>query len=599
MSVVEQRYRAVLEVQAGMSVTEVAARFGVSRQSVHAWLVRYRESGLAGLMDRSHRPISCPHQLPGEVEVLVCELRRKHPRWGPVRLVHEIGRLGVVPVPSRMGVYRALVRHGLIEPRKRRGRREFVRWERDAPMALWQMDIVGGVFLADGTECKVVTGVDDHSRFCVIASVVPRATGRAVCLAFAAALRKFGVPGEVLTDNGKQFTDRFGRGGEVLFDRICRDNAIVHRLTQPRSPTTTGKVERFHQTLRRELLDEGVPFADVAAAQAAMDAWVSDYNTLRPHQSLGMACPADRFDTTHTRGEQELLPLRLPAAVRLAAVPQPRVQAPEPAQPEPTTGDEAAPKVVAPWTGGAVEFDRVVPPAGNMWVAGKQFWLGPARAGVRVTFWADTDVIHLSAGGTRIKSIRSHLSSADLAALAAHGGRQAGPPPLAKAADKAADKVAVEVDRTVNRTGSVGLGGRLVLAADILAGRRVGIRIEERTLMFFDPDTRELLRTRPNPFTAEQVQNLQGVRPAGPPPHTSSAPVTVQRRASATGVIVVCGQKVSVGRLHAGQIATVQVTDTTLTIELAGDDTRTVRRTTTTPVRNIKADRPRKAGQIV
>ena len=95
LSVVEQRYRAVLDVGSGVSVTEVAARYGVSRQSVHAWLGRYRESGLAGLMDRSKRPDSCPHQLPGEVEVVVCELRRKHPGWGPVRLVFELGRLGV------------------------------------------------------------------------------------------------------------------------------------------------------------------------------------------------------------------------------------------------------------------------------------------------------------------------------------------------------------------------------------------------------------------------------------------------------------------------------------------------------------------------
>ena len=115
------------------------------------------------------------------------------------------------------------------------------------------------MFLADGTEAKVVTGVDDHSRFCVIAPACARATGRAVCLAFARALDRYGVPDEVLTDNGKQFTARFGRGGEVLFDRICRDNGIVHRLTQPASPTTTGKIERFHQTLRRELLDRPRP----------------------------------------------------------------------------------------------------------------------------------------------------------------------------------------------------------------------------------------------------------------------------------------------------------------------------------------------------
>src|SRR5215470_3527098 len=137
----------------------------------------------------------------------------------------------------------------------------------------------------------------DHSRYCVICQVVVRATGRAVCLAFAAALRTFGVPAEVLTDNGKQFTDRFGKGGEVLFDRICRDNGIIHRLTQPRSPTTTGKIERFHGSLRRELLNDAVPFADLAAAQAAVDAWVAEYNTRRPHQSLEMASPAERFST--------------------------------------------------------------------------------------------------------------------------------------------------------------------------------------------------------------------------------------------------------------------------------------------------------------
>jgi len=253
LSVVEQRYRAVLAVLAGESVTSVAAQVGVSRQSLHKWLGRYRADGLGGLMDRSRRPGSSPWQSPVEVEAAVCELRREHPRWGPRRLAHELGRVGMEPVPSRMTVYRILVRHGLVEVKARGRRREdYKRWERDAPMALWQVDIVGGVFLADGTEVKVVTGVDDHSRFCVIAQACVRATGRAVCLAFAGALERYGVPDEVLTDNGKQFTARFGRGGEVLFDRICRDNGIVHRLTQPASPTTTGKIERFHQTLRRD-----------------------------------------------------------------------------------------------------------------------------------------------------------------------------------------------------------------------------------------------------------------------------------------------------------------------------------------------------------
>ena len=175
-------------------------------------------------------------------------------------------------------------------------------------MQLWQIDIVGGVMIADGRtgelrEAKVVTGVDDHSRFCVIAAVTERATGRAVCLALAAALVKYGVPEEILTDNGKQFTDRFGKGGEVLFDKICRKNGITHRLTAPASPTTTGKVERFHLTLRRELLD-GQVFASVDAAQAAIDAWVAEYNADRPHQALDgqvPVTPADRFTPSPAR----------------------------------------------------------------------------------------------------------------------------------------------------------------------------------------------------------------------------------------------------------------------------------------------------------
>ena len=297
LSKMEQRYQAVLAVQVdGLTVVEVAEKFGVSRQSVHAWLRRYEAGGLDALADRSHRPASCPHQMPPAVEARVCELRRQKPFWGPVRIAHQLGREGVEPVPSHMGIWRALVRHHLIEPKAQRKKlRTFKRWERGRPMELWQLDVVGGVLLADGTECKVLTGIDDHSRFCVAAGVMERAVARAVCGVFAQSLRTHGVPEEVLTDNGKVFTGRFAtRPVEVLFDRICRENGIAHRLTAPRSPTTTGKIERFHRSLRIEFL-AGRVFSDLRAAQAELDAWVSDYNTNRPHRGIGMATPAERF----------------------------------------------------------------------------------------------------------------------------------------------------------------------------------------------------------------------------------------------------------------------------------------------------------------
>jgi transposase len=144
--VVEQRYDAVMEVvRDGRTVTEVAERWGVSRQSVYAWLDRYAAGGLEGLADRSHRPRSCPHQIPAAVEVRICELRRRHPDWGPRRLHHELGRDGLRPLPSRSAIYRALVRQRLIEPVARRRRKaDYRRWERDRPMELWQLDVMGG-----------------------------------------------------------------------------------------------------------------------------------------------------------------------------------------------------------------------------------------------------------------------------------------------------------------------------------------------------------------------------------------------------------------------------------------------------------------------
>ena len=245
LGVVEQRYRAVLEVlDEGVPVTVVARRYGVARQTVHQWLRRYAsEGGLGALADRSSKPESCPHQMPAAVEARIVGLRRAHPGWGPSRIVWQMEREGVTPLPGRSSVYRALVRHGLVEARKRRRRREdYRRWERGAAMELWQMDVMGRVHLADGLEVKIVTGLDDHSRFIVCAKVVARATARPVCQALAEALRRHGVPAQILTDNGKVFTGRFGTGpGPVMFDRICADNGIRHLLTAPYSPPLTGQ----------------------------------------------------------------------------------------------------------------------------------------------------------------------------------------------------------------------------------------------------------------------------------------------------------------------------------------------------------------------
>jgi transposase InsO family protein len=274
----------------------VAIKFGVSRQAVHSWLKRYEAGGLEALREQSSRPKSSPRQIGGTIEARIAELRRHHPSWGPVRIRWQLQRENVSPLPSESSIYRALRRSGLIEEKSRRKKLgNFKRWERGRPMELWQMDVVGGLLLEDGTECKILTGIDDHSRFMVCAGIMTRAISRQVCGHLAAAFEKYGAPEEILTDNGKVFTNRFGlTPSEVLFDRICRDNGVGHLLTAPFSPTTTGKVERFHRTLRQEFLTAQV-FSSLDEAQRELDDWIHHYNTERPHQSLNMATPASRF----------------------------------------------------------------------------------------------------------------------------------------------------------------------------------------------------------------------------------------------------------------------------------------------------------------
>lgn len=332
LGAVEQRHRAVLEVLDGASVTEVARRYGVVRQTVHEWLRRYGEFGISGLVDRSARPLGCPHQMPPIVEARVVELRRLHPGWGPASIVHQLRRDGFAALPGRSSVYRALIRHGLIEAGKRRRRRvDYRRWERDRAMELWQMDVVGRIHLADGTELSAVTGIDDHSRVCVSARLVVRATARPVCDAFADAMRRWGVPEGVLTDNGRVFTARFGKGpGPVLFDRVCTENGVRHLLTAPYSPTTTGKVERFHKTLRAEWVrPNDRRFVTIVEAQQSLDGWVEHYNSVRPHQGIGMFTPLERFGLTSRS---------------VAAVQEP----PQPAS-EPTPARSSRPPGVSRW----------------------------------------------------------------------------------------------------------------------------------------------------------------------------------------------------------------------------------------------------------
>jgi transposase InsO family protein len=297
LSMLEQRYLAVREVlDTGATVTDVAARHGVDRRTLHRWLVRYANEGIGSLAEKSSKPDRCPHQLSPVIEARIIAMRTTHPGWGPRTILSKL-RKEFDEVPSRSGIYRCLVRHKLIDPKaRRRQRKDYKRWERSRSMELWQMDVVGRIYLTDGSSLSAVTGIDDHSRFCVIAKLVVRATARPVCDALLEGFSRHGIPEQILTDNGRVFTAKASSPtSQVLFDRICHNNGVKHILTAPYSPTTTGKIERLHRTMRKEFFDLHT-FDTVEATQSALDDWVVSYNTEREHQSIGDVPPLRRFE---------------------------------------------------------------------------------------------------------------------------------------------------------------------------------------------------------------------------------------------------------------------------------------------------------------
>ena len=481
LGLVEQRYAAVLEVLDGVPVTEVAERAGVSRQTVHRWLRNYAAHGLAGLADRSKAPGSCPHQMAPETEARIVAMRAEHPLWGPKTIGHWLGVEGVDPVPGRSSIYRALVRHGLVDPvARKRKKSDYKRWERSRSMELWQMDIVGGVRLADGTEAKVVTGVDDHSRFCVSALVVPRATARPTCDALALAMRRHGVPEQILTDNGKVFTGRFGPGtGEVLFDRICRENGITHLLTAPRSPTTTGKVERFHRTLKDELV-RGAIFESVEEAQARIDEWVEHYNHQRPHQGIGMVPPVQRF--------------------RLAN-PEASVLELEGAAPDTTEVTPTATRLVQ--GNGQVSF------ASTRYMAGK--WL----AGETVEMVCEDGLVQLFHCGVLIATHARRHDPGQQAAAVARGKKRRIP----KTVTPRPSASAASVTRKVDSSGNVSFAGASYRAGNKYRRRQVQVAIVDGTVEISVGE--ELIRV--HPIRHDQTREHGALANPGGRPHRINA----------------------------------------------------------------------------
>jgi transposase InsO family protein len=291
------RYLVEAHLREGRPVAELAAEHGVHPSWVYRLLARYRADGDAGLIPRSRRPKHSPtatsHELENEIVLLRKQLAEDGLDAGAQTISwHLARRHGTVPSPST--IMRVLRRRGCVVPQpKKRPKSSFIRFEASLPNECWQSDMTHWT-LTDDRHVEIVNFIDDHSRYCIASIAVPVTRATDVAAIFTAAIERHGTPASVLTDNGCIYTAKY-RGGKVVMETLTEALGITYKHSSPYHPQTCGKVERFHQTLKKHLAKQAAA-TSLGELQAQLDRFADAYNTNRPHRALGRRTPAAAFN---------------------------------------------------------------------------------------------------------------------------------------------------------------------------------------------------------------------------------------------------------------------------------------------------------------
>lgn len=284
-----------------MNVAAYCRQNRISRKVFYKWRARYEAEGLDGLVERSRRPKSSPHATPVAIEDVIVTLRKElleiGADAGPATIHWHLGNrtdLGLTAeqIPSESTIWRVLVRRGFVTPApNKKPRKSIRRFEADRPNERWQTDATKWKIKIGGTE--IVGFLDDCTRMCLSLMAFPSATSEACWQAFCEAANRHGIPLEMLSDNGLCFSGKL-RGVEVFFETQLRAAGVRPVTSRPFHPQTCGKIERFHQTLKKWLRKQ--PLArDLIELQHQLDTFRHWYNNERPHRAMGRITPAQRW----------------------------------------------------------------------------------------------------------------------------------------------------------------------------------------------------------------------------------------------------------------------------------------------------------------
>ncbi|HEY4940777.1 MAG TPA: IS481 family transposase [Rhizomicrobium sp.] len=304
VSKMEQRLEFVrLAMLEGANRRELCRRFGIHPDTGYKWLARW-SGEQPSLADRSRRPHDSPQRTVAAIEAEVLAVRDAHPAWGARKIARCVQNAGL-DCPAVSTVHEILRRHGRIVPAPG-GAAAHVRFEKEAPNLLWQMDFKGWITLGDASRCYPLTIVDDHSRYVPCLKACANQQRGTVQSHMETTFRRYGLPDAIFVDNGSPWGDASHRHWTGL--RVWLLKLGVELIySRPYHPQGRGKNERFHRTLKDEVFALQ-RFRELASVQRALDAWREVYNFKRPHQALGMEVPASRY-----RPSPRPMPKRLPS----------------------------------------------------------------------------------------------------------------------------------------------------------------------------------------------------------------------------------------------------------------------------------------------
>ena len=300
-TVEEQRREFAEAAKETKNFSALCREFGITRKTGYKWVERYKEN--ADLLDKSRKPFTVTNRTPIETEERIVVLRAENPGWGAKKLKEVLERQGH-EIPCVKTVNNILNRYGCISAEESRKHQAFTRFEKEHCNEMWQTDFKGEFRMADNNYCYPLNIFDDHSRF-VIKIAPALSTANKVIPAFRSAFCEYGMPNSVLSDNGAQFAGF--RQGYTRFEKWLMNHDVLPIHGRIKHPQTQGKIERFHRTMQEELLKHTV-MENIDDANNKFQLWREKYNNIRPHEALGMKCPAEVYIPSSRAYSDEVSP---------------------------------------------------------------------------------------------------------------------------------------------------------------------------------------------------------------------------------------------------------------------------------------------------